>query len=64
MCKCIFFFFGFPLKGPSLGLSPLVVFQDLATPEAFSRDPSLVWEFYHYRREVGHTLLTKWLPIS
>ncbi|XP_047657854.1 NAD-dependent protein deacylase sirtuin-5, mitochondrial isoform X5 [Tachysurus fulvidraco] len=26
--------------------------QDLATPEAFSRDPSLVWEFYHYRREV------------
>merc|ERR1719260_102185 len=28
------------------------VAQDLATPEAFSRDPSLVWEFYHYRREV------------
>ncbi|XP_060722626.1 NAD-dependent protein deacylase sirtuin-5, mitochondrial-like isoform X1 [Tachysurus vachellii] len=26
--------------------------QDLATPDAFSRDPSLVWEFYHYRREV------------
>ncbi|XP_066533447.1 NAD-dependent protein deacylase sirtuin-5, mitochondrial [Hoplias malabaricus] len=26
--------------------------QDLATPHAFSRDPSLVWEFYHYRREV------------
>ena len=26
--------------------------QDLATPEAFERDPSLVWEFYHYRREV------------
>ncbi|XP_062858246.1 NAD-dependent protein deacylase sirtuin-5, mitochondrial isoform X2 [Trichomycterus rosablanca] len=26
--------------------------QDLATPGAFSRDPSLVWEFYHYRREV------------
>ncbi|MCI4389363.1 hypothetical protein PGIGA_G00097150 [Pangasianodon gigas] len=26
--------------------------QDLATPQAFSRDPSLVWEFYHYRREV------------
>ena len=26
--------------------------QDLATPEAFRRDPSLVWEFYHYRREV------------
>lgn len=26
--------------------------QDLATPEAFIRDPSLVWEFYQYRREV------------
>ena len=30
--------------------------QQLATPEAFSKDPSLVWEFYHYRREV---MLTK-----
>ena len=30
--------------------------QDLATPTAFRRDPSLVWEFYHYRREV---MLTK-----
>ena len=26
--------------------------QDLATPEAFHQNPSLVWEFYHYRREV------------
>ncbi|XP_037699506.1 NAD-dependent protein deacylase sirtuin-5, mitochondrial isoform X2 [Choloepus didactylus] len=26
--------------------------QDLATPQAFARDPSRVWEFYHYRREV------------
>ncbi|XP_028817738.1 NAD-dependent protein deacylase sirtuin-5, mitochondrial isoform X1 [Denticeps clupeoides] len=26
--------------------------QDLATPSAFSRSPSLVWEFYHYRREL------------
>ncbi|XP_028284195.1 NAD-dependent protein deacylase sirtuin-5, mitochondrial-like [Parambassis ranga] len=25
--------------------------QDLATPEAFSRYPARVWEFYHYRRE-------------
>lgn len=25
---------------------------ELATPEAFVRDPSLVWEFYHWRREV------------
>ncbi|XP_004079321.1 NAD-dependent protein deacylase sirtuin-5, mitochondrial [Oryzias latipes] len=28
------------------------VSQDLATPEAFSRNPSRVWEFYHYRREL------------
>lgn len=26
--------------------------QQLATPEAFHANPSLVWEFYHYRREV------------
>ncbi|XP_063076536.1 NAD-dependent protein deacylase sirtuin-5, mitochondrial-like [Engraulis encrasicolus] len=26
--------------------------QDLARPEAFSRNPSRVWEFYHHRREV------------
>nr|CAD7452334.1 unnamed protein product [Timema tahoe] len=32
------------------------VAQDLATPEAFTRNPSLVWEFYHYRREL---VLTK-----
>ncbi|KAL4630992.1 NAD-dependent deacetylase sirtuin-5-like [Arapaima gigas] len=30
--------------------------QDLACPEAFARNPSRVWEFYHYRREV---MLTK-----
>ena len=30
--------------------------QQVATPEAFSADPSLVWEFYHHRREV---MLTK-----
>ncbi|XP_072042386.1 NAD-dependent protein deacylase sirtuin-5, mitochondrial-like isoform X2 [Amphiura filiformis] len=26
--------------------------QDLATPKAFAANPSLVWEFYHYRREI------------
>ncbi|CAI5962806.1 unnamed protein product [Closterium sp. NIES-65] len=26
--------------------------QELATPQAFAADPSLVWEFYHYRRSV------------
>ncbi|XP_050711469.1 NAD-dependent protein deacylase sirtuin-5, mitochondrial-like [Eriocheir sinensis] len=29
--------------------------QDLASPSAFARNPSLVWEFYHYRREVMST---------
>ncbi|CAF3876018.1 unnamed protein product [Rotaria sp. Silwood1] len=28
---------------------------DLATPSAFARSPSLVWEFYHYRRELMRT---------
>lgn len=27
--------------------------SDLATPTAFRANPSLVWEFYHYRREVA-----------
>lgn len=27
--------------------------SSLATPEAFKSTPSLVWEFYHYRREVA-----------
>ena len=26
--------------------------EDLATPEAFERDPSLVWEWYNWRREL------------
>lgn len=26
--------------------------QDLATPQAFAYNPSRVWEFYHYRREM------------
>ncbi|KAK0184873.1 DHS-like NAD/FAD-binding domain-containing protein [Armillaria mellea] len=25
----------------------------LANPQAFKRDPSLVWQFYHYRREIA-----------
>lgn len=28
--------------------------QDLATPQAFQRDPSQVWAFYHYRRRLVH----------
>jgi NAD-dependent deacetylase len=30
--------------------------MDLATPEAFSRDPKLVWEFYNWRRELINPL--------
>ena len=26
--------------------------EDLATPEAFARDPALVWEWYNWRREL------------
>jgi NAD-dependent deacetylase len=29
---------------------------DLATPSAFARDPALVWEFYHWRRNLIATL--------
>lgn len=28
--------------------------QDLATPEAFARDPRLVWEWYNWRRGIIH----------
>ncbi|KAF8075820.1 DHS-like NAD/FAD-binding domain-containing protein [Lyophyllum atratum] len=27
--------------------------MSLATPDSFRRDPSLVWQFYHYRREAA-----------
>jgi NAD-dependent deacetylase len=41
--------------------------EDLATPEAFARDPKLVWEWYNWRREAiakarpnaGHKALVK-----
>src|SRR5436305_1428597 len=26
--------------------------EELATPEAFARDPRLVWEWYNWRREI------------
>ena len=42
--------------------------EELATPEAFRRNPELVWEWYNYRREIihskkpnqGHMTLSKW----
>lgn len=40
---------------PCPALIPLVHRHDataLATPQAFTRDPALVWSFYHWRREV------------
>lgn len=43
--------------------------EDLATPEAFARDPRLVWEWYAWRREkvaactpnAGHFALARWM---
>lgn len=42
--------------------------EDLATPEAFARDPKLVWEWYDWRRGIiagvspnpGHVTLAAW----
>lgn len=42
--------------------------EDLATPEAFARDPRLVWEWYNWRRELiltkhpnpAHQALAEW----
>lgn len=42
--------------------------EDLATPEAFARDPQLVWEWYDWRRSLvaqcqpnrAHTVLAAW----
>jgi NAD-dependent deacetylase len=42
--------------------------EDLATPDAFRRDPKLVWEWYDWRRSViadcqpnpAHTVLARW----
>lgn len=42
--------------------------EDLATPEAFARDPRLVWEWYAWRREkvaschpnAAHDILARW----
>lgn len=43
---------GVPTFRGAGGLWRTYAAQDLASPNAFHRDPSLVWEFYHYRREV------------
>jgi NAD-dependent deacetylase len=46
--------------------------EDLATPEAFSRDPKMVWEWYDWRRSViaaaepnaGHRALAKLASVA
>lgn len=43
---------GVPTFRGSGGLWRKYQAQNLATPEAFAANPSLVWEFYHYRREL------------
>lgn len=43
--------------------------EELATPEAFARDPRLVWEWYGWRRDLvaacapnaGHLALARWM---
>ncbi|XP_042214544.1 NAD-dependent protein deacylase-like [Homarus americanus] len=47
---------GVPTFRGAGGLWRTFVAQDLASPIAFRQNPSLVWEFYHYRREL---MLTK-----
>lgn len=44
---------GVPTFRASSGLWRKYDPEMLATPQAFARDPALVWEFYHYRREVA-----------
>ena len=42
--------------------------EDLATPQAFARDPAMVWEWYDWRRQLiaacapnaGHRVLARW----
>jgi NAD-dependent deacetylase len=46
--------------------------EDLATPEAFARDPALVWEWYEWRRatiascrpNAAHDVLAQWTRAS
>lgn len=43
---------GVPTFRGAAGLWKNVRAEDLATPEAFERDPRLVWEWYNWRREL------------
>ncbi len=54
-------------RGPG-GLWRTFRAEDLATPEAFARDPGLVWEWYGWRRQIvagcapnaAHRVLARW----
>lgn len=43
---------GIPTFRGTGGLWRTYAAQELATPHAFNANPGLVWEFYHYRRQV------------
>jgi NAD-dependent deacetylase len=59
---------GVPTFRGSDGLWKNFLPEQLATPEAFQRDPKLVWEWYNWRRELiakcspnaAHTVLAAW----
>ena len=40
------------IAGPAFTLRFVPAREDLATPEAFAKDPKLVWEWYNWRREL------------
>jgi len=59
---------GVPTFRGSGGLWRLFRPEDLATPQAFARDPKLVWEWYDWRRQMiagchpnaAHDVLARW----
>ncbi|KAI6045580.1 DHS-like NAD/FAD-binding domain-containing protein [Pisolithus marmoratus] len=48
---------GIPTFRGSDGLWSTYSLSDLATPQAFEENPSKVWQFYHYRREIARKAL-------
>ncbi len=60
---------GMPVFRGSSGLWRSFRAEELATPEAFARDPRLVWEWYAWRRDIAaacqpnpaHTALARWM---
>lgn len=59
---------GVPTFRGASGLWRQVRATDLATPEAFARDPALVWEWYQWRRQqiagcrpnAAHEVIARW----